>query len=77
MEHFRALVMWVMDNKLLDRSELGMISGLPVEGLVLRDVVYSASSLAGKDFSSKMTCHEMYTRLVAKSRHLNPFLQLE
>ena len=67
----------MLDNKLLDIIKLGIISGLPAVGFVLQDVVFSASSLAGKDFSSKMTCHEMYTRLVAKSRHLNPFLQLE
>ena len=67
----------MLDNKLLDRSELGMISGLPAGGFVLQNVVYSASSLAGKECSSKMTCLEMYTRLVAKSRHLYPFWQLE
>ena len=67
----------MLDNKLLDIIELGIISGLPAVGFVLRDVVFSASSLVGKDFSSNMTCREMYTRLVAKSRHLYPFLQLE
>ena len=63
----------MLDNKLLDITKLGIISGLSVVGFVLRDVVFSASSLAGQDFSSKMTCGEMYTRLVAKSRHLYPF----
>ena len=67
----------MLDDKLLDITELGIVNGLSTIGFVLRDVVFSASSLAGKDFSSKMTCREMYTRLVAKSRHLNPFLQLE
>ena len=67
----------MLDNKLLDITELGIINRLPVVGFVLRDMVCSTSSLAGKDFSSKMTCHEMYTHLAAKSRHLYHFLQLE
>ena len=67
----------MLDNKLLDITELGIINGLPVVGFVLWDMVCSTSSLARKDFSSKMTCHEMYTHLVTKSRHLYHFLQLE
>ena len=42
----------MLDNKLLNITKLGIISGLPAVGFVLRDVVFSASSLAGKDFSS-------------------------
>lgn len=53
------------DNKLIDITKFGIINGLPAVGFVLRDVVFSASSLARKDLSSKITCREMYTRLVA------------
>lgn len=63
----------MLDNKSLDITKLVIISGLPAAGFVLRDVVCSTSSLAVKDFSSKMTFREMYTLLVAKSRHLYLF----
>jgi hypothetical protein len=55
----------MLDNKLLDKIELGIIRGVPATGFVLRDVVGTTISFAGKEFSSKITCHEMYTRLVA------------
>jgi hypothetical protein len=67
----------MLDNKSLDKTELVIIRGVPAAGFVLRDVVGTAIAFTGKEFSSKITCREMYTRLVAKSRHLYPFLQLE
>ena len=63
----------MLDNKLLDKTELGIIRGVPAAGLVLHDVMGTIISFAGKEFSLKITCREMYTRLVAKSRYLYPF----
>lgn len=64
----------MLDNKLLDKTELEIIRSVPAAGFVFCDVVGTTISFAGKECSSKITCHEMYTRLVAKSRHLYPFL---
>jgi len=74
---WEATAVEMLDNKGLDTTELGIIKGVPAAGVVLRDVVWLASSWAGKDCSSKMTCREMYTHLVFKSRHWCPFWQLE